>query len=56
MNSVELVVDDIDAAHDELVSRGVEVSELFHDHSAIPTATAGCCRRSRSGPRVGPDA
>ena len=26
----ELVVDDIDAAREDLVSRGVEVSELFH--------------------------
>jgi catechol 2,3-dioxygenase-like lactoylglutathione lyase family enzyme len=26
----ELVVDDIEAARDDLVSRGVEVSELFH--------------------------
>jgi catechol 2,3-dioxygenase-like lactoylglutathione lyase family enzyme len=27
---LELVVEDIDAARDELISRGVEVSELFH--------------------------
>jgi catechol 2,3-dioxygenase-like lactoylglutathione lyase family enzyme len=27
---LELVVDDIDAAREDLVSRGVEVSELFH--------------------------
>jgi catechol 2,3-dioxygenase-like lactoylglutathione lyase family enzyme len=25
-----LVVDDIDAAHDELVSRGIDVSDVFH--------------------------
>ena len=27
---LELVVSDIDAARDDLVARGVEVSELFH--------------------------
>ena len=27
---LELVVDDIDAAREDLISRGVEVSELFH--------------------------
>ena len=70
-----LVVSDIEAAHAELVARGVEVSEVFHragpgkppvaaripsaaatprsPRSAIPTATAGCCRRS---PRACPDA
>jgi hypothetical protein len=35
---VELVVSDIEAARDDLVSRGVEVSELFHlgDAGFIP--------------------
>ena len=82
-----LAVYDIDAARDELLSHGVEVSEVFHDaggglgggfhrrhrgarrrvripnavptprmpRSAIPTATVGCCRRSRSGSRAGCD-
>jgi len=31
LDSLVLVVDDIDAVRDELVSRGVEVSEVFHD-------------------------
>ena len=57
-----LVVDDIDAARDDLISRGVDVSEVRRrgprassrqgartsraPRSAIPTATAGCSRRS----------
>jgi catechol 2,3-dioxygenase-like lactoylglutathione lyase family enzyme len=36
MNSVVLAVDDIDAARAELVARGVEVSELFHDAGGAP--------------------
>ena len=71
-----LIVSDIQAARDELVRRGVEVSEVFHfagwnrvdpdgtgerpragpaaatgrsRRSTTPTATAGCCRRSRPG-------
>ena len=70
-----LAVYDIDAARHELLSHGVEVSEVFHDaggrlgggcqagpeargpgpdphhmpRSAMPTATVGCCKRSRSG-------
>jgi len=31
---LELVVDDIDAARDDLIRRGVEVSELFHRGAA----------------------
>jgi catechol 2,3-dioxygenase-like lactoylglutathione lyase family enzyme len=31
IDGVVLVVDDIEAARDELLSRGVDVSELFHD-------------------------
>jgi catechol 2,3-dioxygenase-like lactoylglutathione lyase family enzyme len=31
INSLLLAVDDIDAARDELRSRGVDVSEVFHD-------------------------
>jgi catechol 2,3-dioxygenase-like lactoylglutathione lyase family enzyme len=31
IDSVVLAVDDIDAARDELIARGVEVSEVFHD-------------------------
>jgi hypothetical protein len=64
---------DVEAARADLVARGIDVSEVFHDaggvfhhagiraewrarirnaatmapspRSAIPTATAGCCRR-----------
>jgi catechol 2,3-dioxygenase-like lactoylglutathione lyase family enzyme len=31
LEGVQLVVDDIAAAHDELVGRGVDVSDAFHD-------------------------
>jgi catechol 2,3-dioxygenase-like lactoylglutathione lyase family enzyme len=31
LDGVVLAVDDIDAAREDLISRGVEVSELFHD-------------------------
>ena len=67
-----LVVSDIDAAREDLIGRGVEVSEAFHleegpfrprprrvalttlmPRLAIPTATDGCCRRSRQGFRAG---
>ena len=77
-----LIVSDIEAARDDLLGRGVTISEVFHDaggvyagpdepylfgrlrvsgpdpehrsyrsspRSAIPTATAGCSRRSRRG-------
>jgi catechol 2,3-dioxygenase-like lactoylglutathione lyase family enzyme len=36
IDGVVLAVDDIDAARDELVSRGVGVSELFHDAGGSP--------------------
>ena len=64
-----LVVDDIDAARDDLISRGVEVSEVHEAgprasskrgartsrarRSATPTATAGSSRRSRPGSPAG---
>jgi catechol 2,3-dioxygenase-like lactoylglutathione lyase family enzyme len=32
---LQLIVDDIEAAHDELVGFGVEVSEVFHDAGGI---------------------
>jgi catechol 2,3-dioxygenase-like lactoylglutathione lyase family enzyme len=77
---LQLSVYDIDEAHADLIGRGVDVSEPFHDltgvsitpgpkhavagrlpntpitarspHSAIPTATGGCSRRSRRGFRA----
>jgi catechol 2,3-dioxygenase-like lactoylglutathione lyase family enzyme len=36
VDGVVLAVNDIEAARDELVSRGVEVSELFHDAGGSP--------------------
>jgi catechol 2,3-dioxygenase-like lactoylglutathione lyase family enzyme len=37
MQRLELVVSDIDAARDDLIGRGVEVSELFHlDGGPVP--------------------
>jgi catechol 2,3-dioxygenase-like lactoylglutathione lyase family enzyme len=35
MESLVLVVEDVEAAQDELVSRGVEVSEVFHDAGGV---------------------
>jgi catechol 2,3-dioxygenase-like lactoylglutathione lyase family enzyme len=35
MESLVLVVDDVAAAHDELIARGVEVSEVFHDAGGV---------------------
>jgi catechol 2,3-dioxygenase-like lactoylglutathione lyase family enzyme len=35
VESLYLVVDDIDAARDELVARGVAVSEIFHDAGGV---------------------
>jgi catechol 2,3-dioxygenase-like lactoylglutathione lyase family enzyme len=32
---LHLIVDDIEAAHADLVSRGVEVSEIFHDAGGV---------------------
>jgi catechol 2,3-dioxygenase-like lactoylglutathione lyase family enzyme len=32
---LQLVVDDIEAAHDELVAKGIEVSQVFHDSGGI---------------------
>jgi catechol 2,3-dioxygenase-like lactoylglutathione lyase family enzyme len=34
-DSLVLVADDVDAARDELISRGVEVSEVFHDVGGV---------------------
>ena len=35
VDGLQLVVDDIQAAHDELAGRGADVSEVFHDVSGI---------------------
>jgi predicted enzyme related to lactoylglutathione lyase len=35
IDALQLTVDDIDAARDELAGRGVEVSEVFHDAGGI---------------------
>jgi catechol 2,3-dioxygenase-like lactoylglutathione lyase family enzyme len=55
-----LAVNDIDAARDDLIARGVDVSEVFHyaggpfNNTGLPrlrirTGTAGCSRRSGRG-------
>jgi catechol 2,3-dioxygenase-like lactoylglutathione lyase family enzyme len=36
LDRLVLAVDDIDAARDELLSRGIEVSEVFHDAGGGP--------------------
>ena len=55
---LQLVVDDIEAAHADLSGRGVEVERhratsrgATSCSSATPTATAGPCSRSRPAPR-----
>ncbi len=35
MESLVLVVDDVEAARDELIARGVEVSDVFHDAGGV---------------------
>lgn len=35
VDALQLTVTDIDAAHDELVARGVEVSDVFHDAGGV---------------------
>jgi catechol 2,3-dioxygenase-like lactoylglutathione lyase family enzyme len=52
LDGIVLVVDDIDAARDELVSRGVEVSEPFHDAGGGP---AGGLIADTEARAAGPD-
>jgi catechol 2,3-dioxygenase-like lactoylglutathione lyase family enzyme len=52
INSLVLAVDDIDAARDELLSRGVEVSEVFHDAGGGPAGGFIAGTEGRAG---GPD-
>jgi catechol 2,3-dioxygenase-like lactoylglutathione lyase family enzyme len=47
-----LVVDDVDAARDELMSRGVEVSEVFHDAGG---GLGGAFHVGNEGRAPGPD-
>jgi catechol 2,3-dioxygenase-like lactoylglutathione lyase family enzyme len=35
LHGLQLVVDDIDAAREELISRGADVSEVWHDETGI---------------------
>jgi catechol 2,3-dioxygenase-like lactoylglutathione lyase family enzyme len=55
LGGLQLVVEDVDAAHAELAQRGVEVSEVQDlpwarsCSSATPTATGGQCSRSPRG-------
>ena len=76
MEDMYLIVDDVEAARDDLIGHGADVSEIWHGRgvgtsghepgpdpqrsrtaasprSPIRTATAGCCRRSRSASRAG---
>jgi hypothetical protein len=50
IDSLVLAVDDIDVARDELLSRGVDVSEVFHDDAAAAGFIAGTEARA-----AGPD-
>lgn len=52
LDSLVLVVDGIDAARDELLSRGVEVSEVFHDAGG---GLAGGFQAGTEGRATGPD-
>jgi catechol 2,3-dioxygenase-like lactoylglutathione lyase family enzyme len=52
IDGVVLAVDDIDAARDELLSRGVDVSELFHDAGGGP---AGGFIADTEAQAAGPD-
>src|ERR1700692_1709417 len=55
VQGLQLVVADVAAARAELISRGLDIGEVQEfpwgnsSSSAIPTATAGPCRKSRSG-------
>lgn len=45
MQGLYLIVDDIDAARSELIDRGADVSEVFHDEGgALPQAGTGARR------------
>jgi catechol 2,3-dioxygenase-like lactoylglutathione lyase family enzyme len=52
MDGVVLVVEDIDAARDELLSQGVDVGELFHDAGGGP---AGGFMADTEARAAGPD-
>ena len=52
LDGVVMAVDDIDHAREELISRGVEVSELFHDAEG---SLAGGFRADADGRAPGPD-
>ena len=52
IDSVVVVVDDIDAARDELLSRGVEVGEVFHDAGG---GLGGGFHAGTAGRAPGPD-
>jgi catechol 2,3-dioxygenase-like lactoylglutathione lyase family enzyme len=52
IDSLVLAVDDIDAARDELLSRGVEVSDVFHDAGG---SLGGGFHPGTEGRATGPD-
>ena len=56
MESPVLVVDDVEAAQDELVARGVEVSEVFHDAGGVFHRIGGKDRLPGPDPGPAPEA
>ena len=52
LDGLLVVVDDIDAARDELLSRGVDVGEVFHDAGG---GLASGFRAGTDGRAAGPD-
>ena len=46
MQGLQLIVSDIEAARAELIARGVDVSEVFHDASRASSTTPDRGRRA----------
>ena len=49
-DSLTLAVDDVDAARDDLIARGVDVSEVFHDAGGVFHHAGENSRAERNGP------
>ena len=49
-DGLQLVVTDVEAARDELISRGADVSEVFHDAGGVYHHAGTQARASRPGP------
>ena len=50
-DSLTLAVDDVDAARDDLIARGVDVSEVFHDAGCLPPRRGDDMRRTERSMR-----